>query len=92
MEVNLFITVHTSDNEISLKYTKAYQSDMTPSIGAKIKDSLFAEYKRIIEVIYDYSENKCFVTLEPRVETKERLGGHIQEVAKLHHWILVNKN
>ena len=91
MEIHLLITVHSADNQIRLNYTKVYQAEVAPSMGSKIKDSLFAEYKNIIEIVFDYSENKCFVTLEPREETKERLKGHIQEVANIHHWILLNK-
>jgi len=89
MDIHLLITVHTEDNEIVLNYSKVYCSEMVPCVGIKIKDSLFAKYQNIIEVAIDYSKNECFVTLEPKLETKERLGGHIQEVAELHNWLLL---
>jgi hypothetical protein len=90
MEIHLLITVHTKDNTIVLNYSKTYHSNMVPSVGSKIKDSLFAKNQNIIEVVLDYSKEECYVTLEPKVETKERLGGHIQEVAELHKWVLLS--
>jgi len=89
MEIHLLITVSTENNEIVLNYTKVYKSVMVPSVGNHIKDSLFAVHKKIIDVLFDFSQDKCFVTLEPRVESKERLNGHIQEVATLHNWIQI---
>lgn len=88
MKITLQITVHTKDDHIVLNYYKNYESDCLPSKGSKIKDDLFAVSKEIIEVEIDYSRNQCYVTLEPREETAERLNGHIQEVAKMHNWIL----
>jgi hypothetical protein len=89
MEIHLLITVYTEDHEIVLNYSKVYDSAVIPTVGTKIKDSLFAVHQNIIEVVLDYSKNECFVTLEPKLETKERLGGHIQEVAEMHHWVLL---
>ena len=89
MKINLLMKVYTEDNSIVLNYTKVYESDTAPSMGMKIKDSLFAQYKNIIEVVLDYSNDECFVRLEPKLETKERLSGHIQEVAELHNWVLL---
>lgn len=90
MEIHLLITVHSEDKEIALNYSKIYHSATAPSVGSRIKDSLFAESKNIIDVTFDYSEDKCLVTLEPRVDTKERLMDHIQEVAAMHHWVKLN--
>jgi hypothetical protein len=89
MEINLLMTLHSSDHEVILRFTKKYESDMAPSIGAKIKDSLFAEHKIIEDVVFDYQNSKCYVTLQPKEDTKERLNDHIKEVAKLHHWELI---
>lgn len=89
MEINLLLTLHSADNEVVLNFTKKYESDMAPSIGAKIKDSIFAEYKIIEDVVFDYQANKCFVTLQPKVDTKERLQDHIKQVAQLHNWELM---
>lgn len=89
MEINLLITLHSSDNEVVLNFRKKYESDMAPSIGTKIKDSLFAEVKSIKDVVFDYQANKCFVTLKPKVDTKERLRDHVKEVAQLHNWELI---
>ncbi len=87
MKIILQIKVHTEDNEIVLNYSKHYESLCIPSKGDRIKDDLFAVSKEIIQVEIDYSKDECFVTLESRVETKERLNGHIQEVAEMHNWI-----
>ena len=87
MEIILQITVHTKDNQIVLNYSKRYESVSIPTIGSKIRDALFAQSKEIINVEIDYSNNQCYVTLEPREETKERLNGHIQEVAEMHQWV-----
>jgi len=89
MEIVLQIKLHTKDNQIELNFTKTYNSASVPSIGSKIKDDLFAESKEIIEIVFDYSKEQCFVTLKPREETKERLSGHIQEVAAMHNWIII---
>lgn len=88
MEIVLQIKIFTKDNQIVQNYSKKYESQSLPNVGMKIKDDLFAEPKNIIDVLVDYSRNQCFVTLEPREETKERLdNGHIQEVAKMHNWL-----
>jgi hypothetical protein len=89
MEIVLLIKIYSKDRQIELDYSKTYNSALVPSIGAKIKDDLFAELKEIIEIVFDYSKDQCLVTLEPREETIERLEGHIQEVASMHNWILV---
>ena len=89
MEIVLLVKVYSKDNQIELNYTKTYNSVSVPSIGTKIKDDLFAELKIINEIVFDYSREQCLVTLEPREETIDRLGGHIQEVAAMHNWILI---
>ncbi len=88
MEIVLSISLFTQDKKVVLNYIKTYESVSVPSIGAKVKDSLFAVTKEIIDVVFDYSNEKCYVILEPREETYERLDGHIQEVAAMHNWIL----
>ena len=90
MDIVLLMKVYSKDNEIELNYSKIYNSVSTPSVGAKIKDDLFAEFKEIINVVFDYSNDQCLVTLEPREESKDRLKGHIQEVAAMHNWILLD--
>ena len=91
MLIVLLVKVYSKDNQIELNFTKTYNSASVPSIGTKIKDDLFAELKKINEIVFDYSREQCLVTLEPRVETIERLGGHIQEVAARHNWFLVEE-
>jgi hypothetical protein len=87
MEINLNITIYTKDNKSNLVYYKVYQSNVIPSIGAKIKDDVFAVAKEVIKIEMDYSKDQCFVELEPRCETHERIeSGHIQEVFDLHNW------
>lgn len=88
MEIILLIDIHTQDQKIKFKFKKTYNSTSIPSIGMKIIDDLFAVAKKIIDIKIDYSRNQCFVTLEPREETSERLSGHIQEVAAMHHWVI----
>lgn len=87
MEIILQIKIHTKDDKIIMNYSKKYQSQLIPMIGMRIKDDLFAETKEIIKVEVDYSRDQCFVTLEPKEETEERINnGHIQEVITLHNW------
>jgi hypothetical protein len=92
MKISIQIKVHTEDDQIVLHYWKEFESQSIPSVGMDIKDDLFAETKRIIQVVLDYSRNQCFVTLEPRQETKERLNsGHIQELADMHKWMKMDQ-
>lgn len=88
MEIVLLIKVNTKDNQIELNYTKTYTSVSLPSIGTEIIDDLFAIPQEIIKIVLNYSKDQCLVTLKPREESKERLSGHIQEVAALHNWTL----
>lgn len=87
MEIVSSIRVFSQNNQEGFIYQKVYDSSIIPTIGSRIKDALFANYKTIIDVIYDYSEDKCFVKLEPKEMPDEKRDGHVQEVASMHNWI-----
>lgn len=91
MEIVVLFTIYSDDNSIELNYTKSFNSVSVPNVGTKFNDKLFASPKEIIEVVLDYSRNLCTITLKPREETIARLSGHIQEVAAMHNWILVEE-
>ena len=92
MKVILTIKVYSEENENGLTYQKGHESEFVPKIGEKIKDSLFAEYKNVIDVIYDLSCSECYVVLNSKKVPDDRLEGHIQEVAEMHNWILKNND
>ena len=85
MEIILIIKVFSPNNE-GLTYTKNYTSSMIPSVGDKVKDSLFAKLRMIASVSYDFKLDQCHVELVSEETTDERLEGHMQEVAELHNW------
>jgi len=87
MKVILRINLFSKENPNGILYEKAYISEVVPRIGEKIKDSFFAEYKTIIDVISDLQNEECYVILESKELPHERFGGHIQEVAEMHQWI-----
>ncbi len=90
MEIRLTINVFTASNKTGLVYTKSYESSTVPTIGSKIKDSLFAELKLVEDVVFNYQEDLCIVYLESKEMPDGRIqDGHVQEVAALHNWILV---
>ena len=91
LEIKLLIKVYSPNNKTGLIYTKSYESSIAPSMNDKIKDSLFAEYKNIVNVVFDYANNQCLVTLESKEVPDDRLEGHIQEVAELHKWIEIKE-
>lgn len=91
LEIKLLIKVFSASNKEGLDYSKSYNSSVTPSVGDKIKDALFAEYKIIQNVIFDYSNDQCIVELNSKEVPDDRLDGHIQEVAELHKWNEVKK-
>ena len=87
MEIILQIQIYTPSDKVGLTYTKSFKSNIVPTIGAKIKDPIFAEEKEITDVVFNYFEDKCFVYLEGKEMPDGRLDGHVQEVAALHSWI-----
>lgn len=69
---------------------KTFESNVIPHKGDFITDSCFKDpYEHeVIEVIIDYQENKCYVTLKPIVaETndKQALINYVK-MAELHGW------
>jgi hypothetical protein len=46
MDIILKINIYTPADKIGLKFTKTYHSNHVPSIGDKIKDSIFDESKK----------------------------------------------
>jgi hypothetical protein len=86
MKIVIKINVYSKENPKGLHYEKHYNSEIVPSIGEKIKDSLFAEYKKVIDVIYDFSVEECTIILESKEFPHDRFNGHIQEVAEMHQW------
>lgn len=89
MNIKLSIKVFSENNKQGLQYEKTYKSIMPPHIGEKIKDSLFAELKEVIDVIYDYSKEEVKVVLPDKEVPDDRLEGHIQEVAEMHNWVII---
>ena len=87
MKIVIKINVYSKENRKGLIYEKAYNSEVVPTIGEKVKDSLFVEYKKVIDVIYDLSLEECYVILESKEFPHDGFSGHIQEVAKMHNWI-----
>ena len=87
MKIVLKVNVYSKENPKGFTYEKAYDSEVAPTIGEKIKDSLFAEYKKVIDVIYDFSLEECYVIIESKEFPHDRFSGHIQEVADMHNWI-----
>ena len=87
MKVILEINIYSKENPKGLTYEKTYNSEVVPKIGEKIQDSLFAEYKNVADVIYNYQNEECYVILESKEVPHERLSGHIQEVADMHNWV-----
>lgn len=87
MKIVIRINVYSKENPKGLIYEKTCNSEVVPTIGEKIKDSLFAEYKKVIDVIYDFSLEECYVVLESKEFPHDRFNGHIQEVADMHNWI-----
>ncbi len=87
MKTIIKINVYSKEDPKGLNYEKTYNSEVVPTIGEKIKDSLFAEYKKVIDVVYDFSSEECYVILESKEMPHDRFSGHIQEVADMHNWI-----
>lgn len=89
MKIKLTINVYSEADRTGITYEKTYESTALPSLGAKVKDGLFAELKKIIEIIVDYENETATITLEPKELPSDRFEGHIQEVAQMHSWIEV---
>ena len=88
MKVKLEINVFSKERAEGFIYNKIYESTVVPQIGEKIKDNLFAECKTVIDVIHDLANSESLVLLESKEVPDDRLNGHIQEVAKMHEWVL----
>jgi hypothetical protein len=87
-EINVILefNMYSKDRKEGLDYFKIYQSNMIPRIGAKVMDPLFAVSKKVVDVIYNYSQNEVRVILESKELKDEVLNGHVQEVTELHGW------
>jgi len=83
--------IYSSSNKNGLTFTKSFDSNSIPSVGAKIQDPIFVEDKTITSIVIDYSADTCCVFLEGKEVPNDRLSGHIQEVATLHEWVLSKK-
>lgn len=86
MEKILIIKIYSEDNSEGLKYYKILDSNLIPRIGEKIRESLFAEDKSITDIVYDFQNNKIYIKLPDKLVKNEAMHGHIQEVADLHKW------
>lgn len=72
------------------RITKVFEDIPIPRIGESISDSYwprdFTE-QRIVDICYDYSDDFCFVYLEPffMIEGSE-LHKELKKIAELHGW------
>jgi len=89
MKISLFIKIYSKDNLEGLRYTKSYESKVVPNIGDKVKDSIFDQAKRVVDVTYNYQLSTVKIELENKEMREGALNGHVQEVAALHDWVLV---
>ncbi len=89
MIVTLVIKLYCPNNLEGLTYSKTYESSAVPRIGDKVKDSFFAELKQVINVVHDLKNSTVEVELLSKELKNDAFGGHIQEVAAMHEWVLV---
>lgn len=89
MTIHLLQNVNIVGRKFPNYWEKDYESSVIPTIGMKIEDPIWKEpYEyAVIEVIIDYYEDACYVTLE---EYKDTIPiSHKDEfahVANLHGW------
>ncbi len=85
------ITVEAlSARKIAGRITKTFKNIPIPRIGESISDSYwprdFVEQK-IVDICYDYSDNCCYVYLEPFfIIEGSTLHNELQKIAELHKW------
>jgi len=89
MKITLCIKIYSKDNLEGLIYSKNYESSVVPSIGEKIKDSIFDVAKKVVDVTYNFQLSTVSIELESKEMREGALNGHVQEVAALHDWVLV---
>ena len=87
VNVKLEIRIYSQERKEGLIFNKTYRVAICPTIGEKIKDSIFDEHKRVVEVIHNLSQDLVTVVLESKEVPDINLNGHIQEVAALHKWV-----
>ncbi len=88
MKIILSIKINSPSNKEGLDFIKEFNSSIIPSIGTLIKDPVFAELKPIKKIVFDYTEDTCIVEIEAKEVPDANLGGHVQEVAEMHNWVL----
>ena len=85
------ITVESiSAHKVAGRITKDFKDISIPRIGECICDSYwpsdFAE-QRIVDICYDYSDDSCFVYLEPFFMIEGgTLHKELKKIAELHGW------
>ncbi len=85
MTIAILIKVYSENNK-GLVFEKRFETDHIPNIGDRIIDPIFAENKKIVEVLHNFKCGKVYAILEKKEVKDEALEGHIQEVAKMHNW------
>ena len=65
-------------------------SSPIPHIGEKVNDSLWPSdicEQKVVDVVFDYSEKICYITLEPFVMRKNsQLYTEFEKISELHGW------
>lgn len=89
MKVKLIQPVKIRGEKFPCQWSKVYESNVVPSIGTKIEDSLWkdpTEYE-VKEVTINYAEDSCYVSVDwyKEVIIKERQK-EMAHIADLHGW------
>ena len=86
--MKLVLTIKVFNEESKKKYTfeKVYESMSIPRIGEKIKNPLFANDRKVIDIIYDFSCDVVHVILIDKIVSDNHLIQHFQEITQMHNW------
>ena len=89
MKITISQVVEFVGDKIPYRWTKTYESMMIPHKGDFVEDPLWKDpYEYEIEqVIFDYHENTCYVSVFPFVPKipKDRMD-EFEHIAELHGW------
>jgi len=89
MKVQLMQNVRIRGERFPYQWSKVYESNVIPSVGMKIEDSLWkdpTEYE-VKDVTINYADDICYVSIGwYNVEIAKERQKEMANMAKLHGW------
>jgi len=67
-------------------FRKEFQSDIIPTVGAKIEDPVWNDPREIKELVINYTENYCFISFGLEYLAKEEYYERYKQMYESHGW------